>query len=116
LSWDSSSVGAAAYKPEVIAYCGAQGVQILDEPLYFSQTAVDLHALVQKLIEAGANIIYTNSLGTGPALIAKALVEMQSQDLVALCAFHRGLDATVGLLGQTTLRPDGLPSTTGLIG
>jgi ABC-type branched-subunit amino acid transport system substrate-binding protein len=115
LSWDDG-FGSAAYKPEAITYCASLGVKVVDPPAYFSDTDTDIHAHVQTLIDAGANILYTNSLGTGPALIAKTLVEMKLQGKVALAAVNWGLDTSVGRLGQATLGAGGLPSTNSLLG
>lgn len=115
LGWHDAA-GIAAYSPEVIAYCGSLGVKVLDQPSYFLAGATDVASLVQTLADRGANILYTNSPGTSPTQIAKALVDLKRQDTVALAAFSLGLDPSVGLMGQSTLRPDGLPSTVGLVG
>lgn len=101
LSW-MSTFGHAAHTPETISYCGSLGVKILDQPLYFADDATDIHALVQNLVDLGANILYSNSLGHGAALIAKTLVEMGLQKTLPVGVVNWAMDPTVGLLGQTT--------------
>ena len=115
LSWDYS-FGETAYQPEVVRYCAALGVKVVDPPVYFSEADTYIHPQVQMVIDVGANVLYTDSLGTGPALIAQTLVEMKLSDKVALAAVNWGLDPSVGRLGQATLGAGGLPSTNGLLG
>lgn len=114
ISWPGA-FGEAAYTPETIAYCAAQGVTILDTPEYFLPTATDITTNVQNLVDAGANILYTNSLASGPALIAKTIVDLGLEGEVKLAGVNWALDTSVGLLGQRTLGANGLPSTNGLV-
>lgn len=115
ISWPGA-FGEAAYTPETISYCAAQGVTILDTPEYFLPTATDITTNVQNLVDAGANILYTNSLASGPALIAKTIIDLGLEGEVSLAGVNWALDTSVGLLGQRTLGSTGLPSTNGLVG
>ncbi len=115
ISWPGA-FGEAAYTPETIAYCAAQGVTVLDTPEYFLPTATDISTNVQNLVDSGANILYTNSLATGPALVAKTIIDLGLEADVKLAGVNWALDTSVGLLGQRTLGPTGLPSTNGLVG
>ena len=105
-----------AYTPESIAYCASLDVKVLDTPAYFNPETTVINDRIQNLIDAGANILYTDSLGTGPALIAKTAVGMGLQNAVTLAGTNWALDTVVGLLGQTTPGANGLPATNGLLG
>lgn len=115
ISWPGA-FGEAAYTAETIAYCNAQGVEIVDTPEYFLPTATDITTNVQNLVDAGANILYTNSLASGPAIVAKTIVDLGLEGEVKLAGVNWALDTSVGLLGQRTLGSNGLPSTNGLVG
>lgn len=115
VSWPGA-FGEAAYTPETIGYCGSLGVEVLDTPEYFLPTATDISTNVQNLVDAGANILYTNSLASGPALVAKTIVDLGLEGQVQLAGVNWALDTSVGLLGQRTLGANGLPSVNGLIG
>jgi hypothetical protein len=116
ISWPGA-FGEAAFTPETIAYCAAQGVTVLETPEYFPPTATDITTQVQNLTDAGANILYTNSLASGPALVAKTVVvDLGMGDEVQVAGVNWALDTSVGLLSRTALGPDGLPAANGLIG
>jgi len=105
-----------AYTPEAIAYCASLGVKVLDTPDYFNPETTVINDRVQNLIDAGANILYTDSHATGPALIAKTLAGMGLLGTVTLAGSNWALDTSVALLGQATPGADGLPATNGLLG
>lgn len=115
ISWPGA-FGEAAYTPETIAYCASKGVTIVDTPEYFLPTATDITTNVQNLTDAGANILYTNSLASGPAIVAKTVVDLGLEDEVMVSGVNWALDTSVGLLGRTSLGSDGLPAVNGLIG
>ncbi|MCU0476292.1 MAG: ABC transporter substrate-binding protein [Anaerolineae bacterium] len=114
ISW-AGAFGQAAFKPETIAYCASVGVEILDTPEQFLPTATDITTNVQNLVDNGANILYTNSLASGPALVAKTIVDLGIEEDVQLAGVNWAIDTSVALLGQRTLGSDGLPSTNGLV-
>lgn len=115
LSWQGA-FGEAAYTPEAIAYCDSLGVTVLDEPELFSPTDTDISGAVQNLVDQGANILYTNSLATGPALVAATVTNLGLNDQVQVAGVNWALDSSVGLLGLQSIGPDGLPSVNGIIG
>ena len=115
ISWPGA-FGEAAYTPETIAYCAEQGVTVLDTPEYFLPTATDISGNVLDLVDAGANILYTNSLASGPVAIARTIVEQGLENDVQLAGVNWALDTSVGLLSRTALGADGLPAVNGLIG
>jgi len=115
ISWPGA-FGEAAYTPETIAYCASLGVTITGTPEYFLPTATDISTNVQNLVDAGANILYTNSLASGPAIVAKTVVDLGLEDSVQIAGVNWVLDTSVGLLGRTTLGSDGLPAVNGLVG
>ncbi|MDX1995107.1 MAG: ABC transporter substrate-binding protein [bacterium] len=116
ISWPGA-FGEAAYTPETIAYCAEQGVTVLDTPEYFLPTAADISGNVLNLVDAGANILYTNSLASGPAAVARTVVELGLENEVMVAGVNWALDTSVGLLSSgQTLNEDGLPAVNGLVG
>jgi branched-chain amino acid transport system substrate-binding protein len=115
LSWPGA-FGEAAFTAETSAYCESLGVDVVDTPEYFPPTATDISTNVQNLVDAGANILYSNSLASGPALIAKTIVDLGLEDSLQLAGVNWVLDTSVGLLGRTTLGADGLPAVNGIVG
>jgi ABC-type branched-subunit amino acid transport system substrate-binding protein len=115
ISW-AGAFGSAAYTPEAIAFCEGLGVDVLDTPEYFLPTDTDISGAVQNLVDAGANILYTNSLATGPALVAATVTSLGLNDSVQIAGVNWALDSSVGLLGLQSIAPNGAPSVNGLIG
>lgn len=115
MSW-AGAFGEAAYQEEVIAYCASLGVTILDTPEYFLPSATDISTQVQNLVDAGATILYTNSLASGPYLVAKTLVDLGLEDDVQLAGVNWALDVSVGLLSRASIGSDGLPAVNGIVG
>lgn len=114
ISWPNA-FGRAAFTPEAVAYCTAAGVTVVETPEFFAPGS-DISGQIQNLVNAGANILYTNSLGTGPAEIAATVVNLGLADSVTLAGVNWALDTSAGFLGQATMGPDGLPSTNGFLG
>lgn len=108
--------GLAGTEPAATDYCSGLGVDVLAEPQIFLPTDTDILTQVQNAIDAGANIIYTNTLAAGPALIAGALVDLGMEDDIALAGVNWVMDTSVGILGQRVLKPNGLPSVDGMYG
>jgi Tol biopolymer transport system component/ABC-type branched-subunit amino acid transport system substrate-binding protein len=82
----------------------------------FDGNSTNIQPQVQKLVSAGATIIYSNSHENGPALIAKTLLAMGLQGKVTLAAVSTGMDAYSALFGQADLDADGVPAISGMIG
>lgn len=115
VTWPTA-FGLSGTEPAADAYCAELGVDVLDEPQTFLPTDTDILTQVQNAIDDGATIIYTNTLATGPALIASTLVDLGMEDEIALAGVNWVMDTSVGLLGQRALRADGLPSVNGMYG
>ncbi len=115
VSW-GGAFGEAAYTPTVIEYCAELGVTVLDEPQYFRPTDTDISTQVLNAVDAGANILYTNSLASGPALVAKTVVDLGLEDDIKLAGVNWALDTSVGLLSRTSIGSDGLPAVNGIYG
>jgi hypothetical protein len=116
LSW-GGAFGEAAFKPETIAYCDSLGVGFVETPEYFSPAATDITGNMLNLVDAGANIIYSNSLASGPALIAQTVVQLGLEDDVQLAGVNWVMDTSVALLSSgQQLGSDGLPAVNGLVG
>jgi len=115
ISWPGA-FGEAAFTPETLAYCAEQGVTVLETPEVFLPTDTDISGQVLNLTDEGATILYTNTLASGPALVAKTLVDLGLEDSVRLAGVNWALDTSVGLLGSASLGSDGLPAVNGLVG
>lgn len=115
ISWQGA-FGEAAFTPETISYCASQGVTVVETPEYFLPTATDITTNVQNLTDAGANILYTNSLASGPVLVAKTVADLGLEDELVLAGVNWVMDTSVGLLSRTALGSDGLPAVNGLYG
>lgn len=114
ISWDSA-FGRAALTEQSILYCAEQGVTVLEEPELFAPGS-DISGQVQNLVDAGANILYTNTLASGPANVAATVTNLGLADQVQIAGVNWALDTSVGFLGLQSIGPDGLPSVNGLIG
>jgi TolB protein len=114
ISWDDGWAHSSD-TDESRAYCKSVGVDYAGAS-YFAGDSTYIQPHVQNLIDAGATILYTNSLETGPVLVAKTLDEMGLQGRVTLAAVNWAMDPTVGLLGGENIRADGLPAMSGMIG
>ena len=89
---------------------------VLPEPQIFLPTDTDILTQLQNAIDGGANIIYTNTVASGPALIAGTLVDLGMEDDIKLAGFNWVMDTSVGILGQRVLKPNGLPAVDGMFG
>ncbi len=115
VTWPNA-FGRAGTEPAAREYCASLGVNVLEEPQFFLPTDTDILTQVQNAIDGGANIIYTNSLATGPALIAGTLVDLGMEEDIKLAGVNWVMDTTVGILGQRVLKSNGLPSVDGMFG
>ena len=108
--------GLAGTEPAAREYCASLGVDVLPNPQIFLPTDSDILTQVQNAIDEGANILYTNSLASGPALLAGTLVDLGMDEDITLGGVNWIMDTSVGLLGQRVLKSSGLPSVDGMIG
>jgi branched-chain amino acid transport system substrate-binding protein len=115
ISWPGA-FGQAAFTPETISYCAEQGVTVIETPEIFLPTDTDISGQVQNLVDAGATILYTNTLASGPFLVAKTVVDLGLEDAVQLAGVNWALDTSVGLLSRTSIGSDGLPAVNGIVG
>jgi ABC-type branched-subunit amino acid transport system substrate-binding protein len=115
ISWPGA-FGQAAYTPETIGYCAEQGVGFVESPELFLPTDSDVITGVTNLTDAGANILYTNTLASGPPVIARTLVELGLEDEVVLAGVNWAVDSSAGLIDQQTRRANGLPAVDGMYG
>lgn len=97
VSW-LGAVGEASDKPETRAYCEGLGVGYA-ESAYFFPGLPDVTTQVQTVLDAGANIIYTTSLASGPAQVATTLQTLGVSDKVLLAGPNWVLDTSVIRLG-----------------
>ena len=108
--------GLAGTEPAAQEYCAGLGVAVLPEPQIFLPTDTDILTQLQNAIDGGANIIYTNTVASGPALIAGTLVDLGMEDDIKLAGFNWVMDTSAGILGQRVLKPNGLPAVDGMFG
>jgi ABC-type branched-subunit amino acid transport system substrate-binding protein len=101
LSWEGA-FGRSSDTEETRAYCESVGVGYAGAE-YFLPTTSDVSTQLQSLVEAGANIIYTTSLASGPANVAAAVASADLQGEVLLAGSNWALDTSViGLGGADT--------------
>src|SRR6185503_5019405 len=112
---DFSGASSQFPHPEAQSYCESLGIGFAGAS-FFSEDATYIHPHVQNLIDAGANIIYTQARSNAPSLIARTLAEMGLQDMIRLIGSHLVLDQDVVFAGQADLGSDGLPLLDGMIG
>lgn len=115
ISWPGA-FGEAAFTAEAIVHCEMQGVGFVENPELFLPTATDVFTEVQNLTDAGANILYTNTLASGPPVIARTIVELGIEDEVMLAGDLWAMDSSAGLIDQQTRRANGLPAVDGMVG
>ncbi len=108
--------GEAAVGPASDEFCTGLGVEVIDDPQIFLPTDTDILTQVQNVVDEGANIIYTNTLATGPVLVASTIVDLGLEDDVTLAGVNWVMDTSVGLLGQRSLKASGLPAVDGMYG
>ncbi len=115
ISWPGA-FGEAAFTDATQAYCEGLGVDFLDTPELFLPTAQDVITNVLNLTDAGANILYTNTLASGSPVIARALVELGLEEDVVLAGVNWTMDSSAGLIDQQTRKANGLPAVDGMYG
>jgi len=115
VTWPNA-FGRSGTEPAAREYCAGLGVNVLEEPQFFLPTDTDILTQVQNAIDGGANIIYTNTIATGPALIAGTLVDLGMEDDIKLAGVNWVMDTSVGILGQRVLKSNGLPAVDGMFG
>ena len=98
-----------------LAYCQSLGIGYAGT-VTFSNDDTNIQFLIQKLVDKGVNIIYTNSHENGPVIIAKNLFEMGLQGKVMLATVNRAMDPYVAFSGEADLGADGLPVISGMLG
>jgi len=90
--------GEAMDTPETQAYAAAKGVEIVGKEL-FTPSATDVTTQLLAAQAAGANVIWTNSLATGPALILKDATALGLRDDILITGCNWAIDSTVVALG-----------------
>jgi ABC-type branched-subunit amino acid transport system substrate-binding protein len=113
LSWEGA-FGHSGDTEEVWDYCAEQGVAHAGSE-FFLPTSQDIGNQAQNLVDNGATILYTNTLATGPVLVANTVNTLGLD--VHVAGVNWVMDtSSVGLLGQAAFAADGLPITNGLLG
>lgn len=96
-------------------YCESLGIGYAGTS-YFSSGSTYVQPQIQRLIDAGANILYTTSDDTGPAGVAKSLSDMGLKDKIPLLGVNRVMDSLPALTGEQDLDADGVPVISGMLG
>lgn len=108
--------GQAVATPAGDTFCTNLGVEVIDDAQIFLPTDTDILTQVQNVVDEGANIIYTNTLASGPALVASTIVDLGLEDDVILAGVNWVMDTSVGILGQRSLKANGMPAVDGIYG
>lgn len=115
VTWPGAFGGAAA-TPAGDEFCTNLGVEVIDDAQIFLPTDTDILTQVQNVVDEGANIIYTNTLASGPALVASTVADLGLEDDVKLAGVNWVMDTSVGILGQRSLKSNGMPAVDGMYG
>lgn len=97
VSW-IGAFGEASDTDESRAYCASKGVGYAGAAYYFPGLP-DISTQVQRVLDDGANILYTTSLATGPAQLGSTVEAMGIRDQVVLAGPNWVLDTSVISLG-----------------
>ncbi len=101
LSWEGA-FGRSSDTDAARAHCEAAGVGYAGAE-YFLPGTPDISTQMQTLVDAGANIIYTTSLASGPAQVAGTIVQSGLTGQVLVAGPNWVLDTSViGLGGEAT--------------
>ncbi|MCI0711431.1 MAG: ABC transporter substrate-binding protein [Chloroflexi bacterium] len=101
LSW-LGAFGQSTDTEKTRAYCETQGVGYAGAES-FLPTASSVSDQLTRLVDQGANIIFTTSLASGPALVAQAVSAAELQGQVLVAGTNWALDTSViGLGGADT--------------
>ena len=92
-------------------YCESLGIGYAGVS-YFSEATISSPSRVQTLVDAGANILYTNLLGEGPSELIRTLANMGLEDQVTVAAVSGAMDPDIYYRGDRTSGSDGLPTPT----
>jgi hypothetical protein len=101
--------------PEASSYCESLGIRFAGASR-FPEAATNIRPQVQKLVDAGANVIYTQARLSGTALIAKTLRDLGLQEKITLIGSHLVLDPETFTASPLGLDENGIPFLNGLIG
>ncbi len=96
ITWDTA-YGRGADTPETRAYAAEKGVEIVATE-YFEVGAVDVTTQLLTAKEAGANVIWTNTLAHGPAQILKDATALGLREEMLIAGNNWALDlATIAI-------------------
>lgn len=115
ISWPGA-FGQAAFTAETMGYCADLGIGFSETPEIFLPAAPDVITNVQNLLDDGVNIFYTNTLASGPPVIARTLIELGVYNDVVLAGVNWIMDSSAGLIDQQTRNDVGLPAVSGMYG
>jgi branched-chain amino acid transport system substrate-binding protein len=101
IGWEGG-FGAGATTAESLAYADSVGVQVLELETYAVSAEADVVTPLQSLALQGANVIYIQSLGFGPAQVIGTLrvLEMWDKVVVGGCNWAMNTDVLT-LLGES---------------
>ncbi|OGO17451.1 MAG: hypothetical protein A2Z14_04565 [Chloroflexi bacterium RBG_16_48_8] len=101
IGWEGP-FGAGAITAESLAYAESVGVQVLELETYAISAEADVMTPLQNLALQGANVIYIQSLGFGPAQVIGTLhaLEMWNKVVVGGCNWAMNTDVLT-ILGES---------------
>jgi ABC-type branched-subunit amino acid transport system substrate-binding protein len=95
LTWDSS-MGKAILTDECKNYAKSKGVEIVASEL-FGMRDMDVSTQLTKIKDAGADWVYTNTLGPGPVVILKSMNALGLIGKMKLAGDHFAMDNDVNV-------------------
>jgi len=91
LSWPTA-FGQGALTPETRAFMDANGIELVHEETYDVAPTADTTAAILNAQAAGANMIWTNSLAFGPAVLLNDLNSLGLRDQFVVASCNWGMD------------------------
>lgn len=101
VSW-LNAFGQSSDTDESRAYCESLGIGYAGAQ-YFFPGIPDISTQIQRVIDGGANIIYTTSLAQGPSQIAATLEGMEMRDEILLAGSNWVLDTSLIVQGGASI-------------
>ncbi len=93
ITWDSA-YGKGAWTDEAKAYAEKKGVKVVSQQLFPLTGVTDVTTQILSAKKDGANVIYTNTLAQGPALIAKDVISLGLKEEFLLGANTWAMDTS----------------------
>jgi len=93
-TWDSS-MGKSVLTDECLNYAKQKGIEIVEPPQLYGIMEMDVSTQLTNLKNAGANWVYTNTLGFGTVVLLKTAASLGLKDEMHFAGCHFAMDNDV---------------------